>query len=48
MAERAGGNCPPHFGKLRGGKTILSPFFGTKFKKIAIRVNQGYKNKGLL
>ena len=35
LEERAGGNCPPHFEKLRLAKLILPPplFFGIKFKK---------------
>jgi hypothetical protein len=34
MVKAAGGNFPPHFEKLRGGKAILAPpLFGIEFKE---------------
>jgi len=50
--RRSWGNCPPHFEKLRGVKTIFPlPLFGTKFKKkklLQLTKGQGYKDMGLL
>jgi len=34
MGKRAGGNCPPHFEKLReGGKIVVHPFLALNLRR---------------
>jgi len=33
MGKRAGGNGPPHFEKLRGGKIVLHPFLAFNLRR---------------